>query len=303
MTKEKALSLIQFQALYPTEAACCERLFQAKWPDGFRCPKCDHSQAYCIRTRKLPLYECVECGYQPSLTVDTVMENTRTDLRKWFLAIYLETQDKRGISAIYLAETIDVTYKTAWLMLHKIRNAMGQRDAQYQLASIVELDDAYFGAPTEGGKRGRGTEQTQVLVGVSLDPKGRPQYAKLEVIPDIKGVTLVDFARRCIKPGSTINSDAYRSFKALADKGYELQSMKFNVKENPDHLKWLHTIISNAKAFIGGTYHGLDPKHLQMYLNEFCYRFNRRKMKSRLFDHLLNLCASTSTITYSELTG
>ncbi len=207
------------------------------------------------------------------------------------------------MSALQLAETIGVTYKTAWLMLQKIRKAMGQRDAQYQLAGIVELDDAYFGAPTEGGKRGRGTEQTKVLVGVSLNQKGHPLYAKMEVIPDIKGTTLVDFAQRCIEPGATINSDAYRSYKALANEGYEHRPIEFNVKKNPDHLKWLHTIISNAKAFIGGTFHGLDEKHLQLYLNEFCYRFNRRHMKPRLFNHLLKLCASTATITYPELAG
>lgn len=229
------------------------------------------------------------------------MEKTRTDLRKWFWAIFLVAHDKRGVSASMLSEELEITYKTAWLMLHKIRKAMGERDTRYTLAGIVELDDAYFGAPTEGGKRGRGTDQAKVLVGLSLNAKGHPQYLKMEVIPDVKGTTLVEFAHRTIESGSMINSDAYRSYNALAEAGYQHNAKTFDAKNDPDHLNWLHTIISNAKAFIGGTFHGLDPKHLQAYLNEFCFRFNRRRFKGELFNRLLSCCASTGTVTYSEL--
>jgi transposase-like protein len=231
------------------------------------------------------------------------MEKTRTDLTKWFLAIYLVAHDKRGVSATMLSEELDITYKTAWLLLHKIRKAMGERDAQYTLAGIVELDDAFFGAPTEGGKRGRGTEKTKVLIGLSLNEKGHPLYVKMEVIPDVKGTTLVKFANASIETGSTINSDAYRSYQALAKEGFQLEAKEFNPIESPDHLQWLHTVISNVKAFIAGTFHGLDEKHLQSYLNEFCYRFNRRKFKGEGFNRLLSCCASTPTITYSELAG
>jgi transposase-like protein len=171
------------------------------------------------------------------------------------------------------------------------------------LAGIVELDDAFFGAPTEGGKRGRGTDKTKVIVGLSLNPKGHPLYMKMEVIPDIKGVTLVDFANRAIVPGSVISSDAYNSYNALAKQGYQHMPLAYNPVDHPDHLHWLHTVISNAKAFIGGTYHGLDSKYLQAYLNEFCYRFNRRKFKGELFNRLLSCCSSTHVITYSELTA
>ena len=125
----------------------------------------------------------------------------------------------------------------------------------------------------------------------------------MELIPDIKGVTLVDFANRTIVPGSVISSDAYKSYNALSKQGYQHMPQKYNPVDHPDHLYWLHTVISNAKAFIGGTYHGLDSKHLQAYLNEFCYRFNRRKFKGELFNRLLSCCSSTHVITYSELTA
>jgi transposase-like protein len=303
MKKEKPMTLIEFQTRYHSEEACLEQLFQLKWPNGFQCSKCKHDQAFKISTRRIPLYECKKCGYQASLIVGTVMEGSRTTLQKWFLTMYLLIHDKRGISAMQLSETIGVTYKTAWLMLHKIRHAMGRRDEKYQLAGFVELDDAFFGGETEGKKRGRGTDQTPVLVGLSLNERGNPQYLKMQVIPNVKGVTLVEFAKRSIRPDSIISSDAYRSYYALEKEGFDHLPLKFNVKENPDHLDWLHKKISNAKAFVGGTFHGLDSKHLQAYLNEFCYRFNRRKMRSHVLDHLMTLCVSSSKITHSELVG
>jgi transposase-like protein len=228
---------------------------------------------------------------------------THVDLTKWFWAIYLVAHDKRGISAVTLSEDLEVSYKTAWLILHKIRNAMSIRDSQYMLAGIVELDNAFIGAPTEGGKRGRGTDKTKVVVGLSLNQQGHPLYVKMEVVPDIKGLTLVDFANRAIETGSVISSDAYKSYNALAKQDYQHALQKYNLVDHPDHLQWIHTVISNAKAFIGGTYHGLDSKHLQAYLSEFCYRFNRRKFKGELFNRLLSCCSSTHVITYSELTA
>jgi transposase-like protein len=303
LAKKESMNLIQFQKAFQTEEACHQHLYKMKWSEGFRCPKCNHDRAYEIKTRKLPLYECTSCHHQTTVTVGTVFEKTRTDFVKWFWAIYLIAHDKRGVSATYLSDELGVAYQTAWTIQHKVRKAMGERDSMYTLAGIVELDDAFFGAPTEGGKRGRGTEQTPVLVALSLDKKGHPKYLKMQVIPNVKGVTLVDFAQKYIEAGSTITSDKYRSYRALAKEGYTHEAKLFNPVDNPDHLKWLHTIISNAKAFISGTYHGLDSKHLQAYLNEFCYRFNRREMKSELFNRLAQCCVSSTTVTYTELVG
>lgn len=303
VAKQSRMSLIEFQQKYTTIDACQSHLFEMKWPKGYFCAKCGHEQYYLTMSRRLALYECKCCRYQATVTVGTVMEKTRTDLTKWFLAIFLVAQDKRGISATMLSEQISVTYKTAWLMLHKIRNAMGIRDGKYLLAGIVELDDAFFGAPTEGGKRGRGTDKTKVLVGLSLNEKGNPLYVKMKVIPDVKSVTLVNFANDNIEDGSIISSDAYNSYQALSKQNFMLKAKKYNPVKEPDHLKWLHTVISNAKAFIAGTFHGLDNKHLQAYLSEFCYRFNRRSFTGHLFNRLLSCCASVPTISYSELVG
>jgi transposase-like protein len=303
MSKYQQMSLISFQKQFSTQEACHDHLFSLKWSNGYCCEKCGHDAYFETKTRKNRLYECKKCRYQATVTVGTVMEKTRTDLTKWFLAIYLIAHDKRGVSATRLSEELEVTYKTAWLMLHKIRQAMRKRDAEYSLAGIIELDDAFFGAPSEGGKRGRGTDKTKVLVGLSLNKKGHPLYLKMEVVPNIKGKTLIDFAKKSIQSGSTISSDAYRSYRALEGAGFNHEYQVYNAKESPDHLHWLHTVLSNAKAFVGGTFHGLDSKHLQAYLDEFCYRFNRRKFKGEWFSRLGTLCASTKTITYSELTA
>ncbi|OIB01454.1 hypothetical protein AK95_28950 [Paenibacillus sp. LC231] len=300
MAQQELMTLKRFQEKFHSEDACREHLFQIRWTNGFFCPKCQHNAFYFLETRKL--YQCTNCKHQASVTAGTIMHKSHTPLLTWFWAIFLVAHDKRGVSAVFLARELEISYPTAWLMLHKIRKAMGDRDAQYQLAGLVELDDAFFGAPTEGGKRGRGTDQTPVLVGVSLNKQGAPQYVKMQVIPDVKGKTLVEFAKQHIEPGSTISSDAYRSYNALAEE-YNHQPIKFNVKDNPDHLKWLHTMISNAKAFIGGTFHGLDSKHLQSYLNEFCFRTNRRQFEGQLFNRLLAACLSTDTVTYGDLTA
>jgi transposase-like protein len=301
MAKQESITLKKFQKKFNSEQACREHLFHIRWPKGFCCPKCQNKSFYFLKKRKL--YQCTCCKHQVSVTAGTIMHKSHTSLLTWFWAIFLAAHDKRGVSATYIARELEISYPTAWLLLHKIRKAMGARDAQYQLAGLVELDDAFFGAPTEGGKRGRGTEKTPVLVGVSLNQQGIPLFIKMQVIPNVKGQTLVDFARNGIEPGATINSDAYRSYKALAMEGYDHQPLKFNIKDNPDHLKWLHTMISNAKAFIGGTFHGLASKHLQSYLNEFCFRTNRRRFEGELFNRLLTACISVDTITYRQLTS
>jgi transposase-like protein len=303
MAKQSPLSLFQFQDKFASEDACEDHMFKLKWSQGFCCTKCGHEHFYVIRSRRLKLFECKQCGHQDTVTAGTIMENTRTPLRKWFLAIYLAAQDKRGVSATLIAKEVEVAYGTAWLMLHKIRHGMTERDSFYVLEGFVEMDDTYFGAPTEGGKRGRGTDKTKVVVGVSLNSKGHPLFIKMQVVENLKGETLLDFAKICIQQGSTVISDGLSSYGVFTGSDFVHNPLVFDPQKNPDHLKWLHTIISNAKAFIGGTYHGLDSKHLPAYLNEFCYRFNRRKFTGEIFNRLLHCCCLTSSITLSELTA
>jgi len=153
--QQESMSLFDFQQHFNSEQACQEHLYSIRWPEGFSCPRCDCQEYYHISSRRL--YQCQSCNYQASLTAGTIFHKTRTSLQKWFWAIFLATNDKRGYSVLSLKDTIGVSYPTAWLMLHKIRSAMSDRDQMYQLSGLVQLDDAFFGGPN--GFQGRGTEK------------------------------------------------------------------------------------------------------------------------------------------------
>jgi transposase-like protein/ribosomal protein L37AE/L43A len=298
--QQESLNMVEFMKRFQTEEQCREALFKLRWPDGFVCPICGHREFYSVKRRNI--YHCRKCEHQESITAHTIFHGSHTPLTKWFIALFMMAQDKRGISAMKLAEDIGVSYPTAWLMLHKIREAMFVRESKYMLSEIVEVDDAYFGGPNEGGKRGRGTDKTPSIIAVQVDKKGRPLYAKASVVDNLQGETILEATQKMIEPGSEIRTDGYKSYNRLSDNEYEVNSKKFDPEDDPEHLLWLHKVISNIKTFIAGTHHGLDKKHLQRYFNEFTYRFNRRREHSQLFMRLLNACVLASTITYKELT-
>ena len=298
-SKEKPLGFVEFSEKYATEETCREALIKVRWPKGFVCPECGKKKYIVLRKRNR--IQCNSCKHQTSPTVGTVMHKTKLPIRTWFWAIYLVAQDKRGISAMTLCKQLKVTYKTAWYLLHRIREAMGKRDEQYLLTGIVEFDDSYFGGPKDGGKRGRGTKRSKVLVALSKDEAGKPQHLKMKVVPNLKGKTIGSFAAANIAENSIIQSDAAPNYRAALAKKWLHQYEVFDADSQT--LAWLHTIVSNVKAFIQGTAHGLDSKHLQRYLNEVCYRFNRRFFERSLFDHLLHAVALSSPLGLDVLTG
>jgi transposase-like protein len=300
MVKQEGLTILQFQKKFTTEEACRQHLFHIKWPQGFFCPRCGNTTYYPLAKRKQ--YECKACRHQTSVTAGTVMHRSHISLHKWFWAIYLAAHDKRGVSATRLSMELNLSYQAAWLMLHKMRKAMMDCDAQYQLAGIVALDETYFGPPLEGGKRICKPDTAPVVAGISLDHQGRPHYIKMEVMPACGDQGLADFVDKYIAEGSTINSDAYHAYMHAWAKGkYVRGPLALHHRKNPDHLQWLHTMISNAKACIAGTYHSLGTKYLSTYLAEFCFRTNRRRVASELFNRLLYACTTTVVITYEQL--
>lgn len=287
MAIAEELNLLEFQRKFGTEEACEKYLFKKRWPDGFKCPKCGHSEYYDIDTRKL--YECKKCAHQTSVTAGTVMHKSKLDLTVWFWAIYLVSNDKRGRSALSISQIFDLNYRTAWRLLHKIRHAMSERDDNYQLTGFVEMDDAYFGAPRPKTD-GRGTTKTKVAIALSKDEKGKPLFAKMKVIETVSTTEIKQIAEKCIQKGSTISSDGHSSYKQLKE-NYTHIYQNYYESGDEEFLKWLHVLIGNAKTYILGTYHGLDNKFFQSYLDEFCYRFNRRFNPKQLFGRLLNACA------------
>lgn len=298
--KQHFVTLRLFQQKFQTESACEQHLFSIRWQDGFCCPKCGHREYYKIA--KPLLFQCRACRRQTSLTAGTILHKTRTPLTVWFWALFLVAHDKRGISALTLSRELEVTYKTAWLMLHKIRRAMQDREQQYVLSGIVEMDEAYFGGPGEEPRRGRGTNKTPVLVAMALNGLGKPKYLKMRATDNVQGKTLAQFVKDALADDVTIVSDGFGAYKKLAET-HKTLAMKFDPTNNPDHMRWVHKAISNAKAFIAGTYHGIKGKHLQAYLDEYDYRYNRRNFQGEWFNRLLNSAVSTKTVTYAELTG
>jgi transposase-like protein len=299
--QQEELNFIDFMNRFKTEEDCRAHFSKIRWPNGFRCPKCGGEEYTFLSKRNH--YQCHHCGHQTSVTAGTIMHGSHTGLREWFVVVYLFTHDKRGISAAQVSRIVGISHCTAWLMLQKLRKAMRDRDAKYYLDGIVEMDDAFFGSPDEGGKRGRGTEKTPAIVALSLDEEGRPKHLKVEVVNSVNGVSILEMTKETVAAGAKIQTDGLKAYNILNREGYEQEGKKFDPKNAPEHLHWLHVIVSNLKAFIAGAYHGLDKKHLQHYFDEFCYRFNRRHFGNQLFNRLLDACASTSTITYAHIIG
>lgn len=297
--RPKSLSLQEFCEMFPSEEACREKLFEVRWPEGFVCPRCG-ANVYGYHEKK-KIYQCKKCRHQASLTAGTVMEHTRLPIKIWFWAMFIMATDKRGSSATYLSAALKIRYKSAWLLLQKLRSSMGNRDARYLLEGIVEFDDSYFGGPGKGGKRGRGTNKAKVLTALSKDEEGKPQFLKMRVVPNLKGLTVGKFARAAVAEGSTIETDAMRSYRKPLSEKYNHNWDVFDADK--EMLVWLHTIISNAKSFVQGTFHGLDELHLQRYLDEFSWRFNRRNRTDCIFFDLLRSVAFAPKQTYAELKG
>lgn len=288
------MDLLEFMERFGTEEACREHLFEKRFSDGFICPKCNHKHGVMIKTRML--MQCGRCGHQISATNGTLMHDTKMPLRKWYLAIYLITSSKRGISAKELQRQIGITYKTAWYVNKRIRAAMSGAEKKYELSGTVTMDEGYFsGRETSQStalrpkKRGRGTDKSKVIIAVSLSDNKYPLYAKMSVVDNFKAKTIAAFASENIQKNATIVTDGFKSYKAqMLKKDYFHEFENFDKLHDQSPLKWLHIIISNAKAFIGGTFHGLRRQELQSYLDEFCYRFNRRHIPHLVFDKLIH---------------
>ena len=287
MAKLKRYPLGTFMKQYSTEAQCQEYLANLRWKSGYVCPKCGCRHAYRLANGR---YQCAKCRHQVSVTAGTALHKTHMPLTQWFLTFYFVCQDKRGISAVQLERMLGTTYKTAWFMLKRIRAAMGQRDKIHQLNGVIEFDDAYFGGPTVGKKRGRGTEKARVFVALSLDELGNPRFLKMQVTPNIKQASVKKFAHTAFADGSVIHSDGYRSYiPALESYAHEHKPYD----PNSGLLHWLHIVISNAKAFILGTYHGLPKKYLHSYLDEYSFRFSRRDFGPALTERLVIAIATS----------
>lgn len=277
---QPGMSLPDFMASFGAEAQCREALRLARWPQGFVCPRCTATAHYVVSRGVRRRYQCTACGHQTSLTAGSLMDNTKLPLTLWFLAIYLISQAKTGISSLALMRQLGVSYPTAWLLHQKINRAMTSQDATHRLKGSVQLDDAYLGGERAGGKVGRGSEnKVPFVAAVSLNSAGHPLYLKLALVSGFTSEAIGKWAKASLVPGACVMSDGLGCFAAVANAGCLHMPTVVGTRKPRDlpGFKWVNTVLGNLKTTLAGTFHALKfSKYGADYLGAFAYRFNRR---------------------------
>ncbi len=272
-------SLIAFQRRCPDEASCAASVAALRWPDGFRCPGCGHDQAWRLDT-KAWTYQCKQCRRQTSVTAGTIMHGSKVSLSIWLWAAYLMATHSNGISAFQLWKQLGLgSYKTAWLLCAKLRHAMVDPDRN-PLFGLVEIDETTIHHRTKDS----------AICGGRI---------RLAAIKDFSATSLHGFIATNIAPASTAKTDGWSAYPGAPGINHDprvIGAMAAHVV-----LPWIHRVFSNLKTWALGVYHGLRPKHLQSYLDEFTFRFNRRRTRPAAFRSLLRVASRRQPVTYKML--
>jgi transposase-like protein len=272
-------SLREFQRQFANEEACQQYLAACRWLDGFACRRCGHQRAYSVARQRR--WQCAACRHQASLTSGTILHNTKIPLTLWFWAAYLMTTDKRGISALLLQRQLGLRrYETAWMMLHKLRRAMVNVARELLHGEVVAIE-----------KRGK--------------ISGRLRMA---VIPNFKAITLRAFIQQNVAAGSTIYTDGLKTFTGLEQAGYKhkphSQPLRIDLRKGAKSVVPLaDRAIGNLQQWLIGTYHGVSCAQLQVYLDEFVFRHNRRKQPMAAFQTLLGMGSRQTPTPYRRIRG
>lgn len=293
-------NLLDFASRFATEESCYAFVFDSRWPDGFRCPKCGYAEAYPRPKRKQ--VECGKCGHCASVTAGTVMSNTKIPLRSWLWAAWLTVTSKGGLSAAELARQIGAHPESAFTMLHKLRHAM-VAPARGMLKGRVEIDETYVGGP-EPGKRGRGAGGKAIVIGAVEDRGEHAGRLRLRRINTVDSLNLHKFVREVVEPGSTIVTDGNPAYRGLDDYKHVVEMADRDARTQDDVLRFFHLAVSNLKTWLKGTHHGrVESKHLQAYLDEFVFRYNRRRNLGGAVQTLLGLSSRADPLTYDDIYG
>jgi transposase-like protein len=302
-------SLTEFHDRFPNDEACAAYLVAKRWPDGFVCPACNGTKAWELTGRGW-IRECAACHRQTSATAGTVIHGSKLSLRTWFLAAYLMASHSNGISALQLGRQLGLgSYKTAWLLCAKLRRALANR-ATGLLEGFVEVDETTLPQRSKyeplGGGHGRSPEGKMLIVGaVEVEDTERggttPGRIRLQVIPDYRRQSLHAFVADHIAGGSIVATDDWRSYQGLPADRFTHRPHVIGKMAAHVVLPWVHRIFSLMKRWALGVYHGLRRKHLQRYLDEFVFRFDRRRSRQRAFDTLVGVAAVVQPATYREI--
>jgi len=287
-------TIFEFNQWFPDETACIRFLIQSRWPDGFVCPRCGGKAYYWMETRGL--LQCTTCRFQVSPTAGTVMHRSKQPLTLWFQAAYLVTTHTPGMSALQFQRQVGLhNYETAFTMLHKLRAAM-VRPGRDKLDGELEVDETYIGGERPG-RVGRGAAG-KVIVAGAVEVRGKAaNRVRLQVIPDASGASLIPFLTNCSEPGAIVITDDWLGYSKVSQAGYK------HIVVDTKKLIHIHRVFSNLKTWLIGTHHGVSPQHLQAYLNEYTYRFNRRNTPMAAFQTVLGLARERVGPTYEGLYG
>lgn len=301
-------SLREFQHQFPNDAACAEYLAFARWPDGFHCPACGKTKAWRLACRPVLTFACAACKKETSVTAGTIMHRSHLALTVWFWAAFLMATHSNGMSASQLKSELGLgSYKTAWLLAMKLRHAM-VAPGRSPLCGLVEVDETGIPFRTKddppAGGQGRSHDGKMLVAGAVEIKSGEKEKltlgrVRLAVIADYRADTLHAFIKNSIAPGSTTKTDGLSSYLGVPEVSHEPHV----VGPMAAHIIMpaIHRVFSNLKTWGLGVYHGLRRKYLQTYLDEFVFRFNRRKTRHAAFATLLGIAANSKPSTYKML--
>ena len=314
---QQAMNLLNFFRLFPDEQACRDHWRVLREQQGVNCKKCKGTDHYWLNGKQQ--FECKKCKFRTTLRSGTVMESSNLPFQYWYIAMHLMTSTKKSFSALELKKQIGhKRYEPVWALMHKLRASMGKRDSRYMLDQFVELDEGFFETtdkpkPDEMTrkraklKRGRGSQwQAKVLVMASTSfetkargkanghhPQSRLKYLKMVVMEDLKKGSIESEVSQSVKPEAIAITDGNRSYTGIK------ALLKYHIREKVPGIKadkalpWVHIAIANAKRLLLGIFHSIKRAYLQNYLNEFCYKLNRRYFGERLFDRLMVASVAT----------
>ena len=294
--------MIEFQRRFPDDDACRAYLFASRWPEGFRCPGCGAGEAGLEQRRHL--WQCRGCGRQTSVTAGTAMHKTHLPLTVWFWAAYLVSTHRPGISALQLQRQLALSrYETAWTLLHKLRRTMVAPERE-PLSGEVEVDEGFLGGRDTDLRGGR-QRDGKPLVGVAVEVRGKGSgRLRLQLLTDASADSLTGFVRSHVAAGAIVHTDGWAGYSGIGKAGYDHQRHVQHARL-PDR-EWVlpraHRSLSNLKTWLQGTHHGVSPKHLPVYLDEFVFRHNRRRTPLAGFQTLLGLGAHHNPTTYHQIT-
>jgi transposase-like protein len=293
-------TILEFETRFASEPACREYLVSLRWPEGFQCPTCGHPKAWW--TARLLLH-CAQCGHQTSVTAGTVLHDTRKPLRLWFRAMWYVTSQKSGVSALGLQRVLGLgSYHTAWAWLHKLRRAM-VRPRRDRLTGTVQVDETYLGGERPGSG-GRGAAGKSLVVIAAEQDGARTGRIRLRRVPDASVRSLHGAITEAVEVGSVIETDGWAGYYGLDSVGYDHRIIRKADELGQHPLPHCHRAASLLKRWLLGTHQGaVRPSHLDYYLDEFTFRFNRRTSRSRglLFYRLAQQAVAVDPVPESQL--